>query len=111
MDTFEAITIGSNYNVYKEYDRDALQYVPEEYVKAFRAGEQLTQGRMMIITADSYNEFQRDIDNYNATVENINEMLGYKSVIPYPLNDSIPEAIWIIQTKEEVEEKQTSTHP
>lgn len=85
MDTFEAFLEGARNN----YPGSHLSVDPDEYniplqnYEAFLLGAEISCGRFMIISCDSNNEFERDINNYNKAAEAVDEFFGKHVVEPY----------------------------
>lgn len=85
MNNFEAFLEGAR----KSYPGSHLSVDPDEYnippenQKAFLLGAEISCGRFMIISCDSNNEFERDINNYNASAASVDKFFGKQVVAPY----------------------------
>jgi hypothetical protein len=59
--------------------------IPADQHEAFKLGIKLGSGRFMIISCDSWNEFQRDVAGFNAAVDEVNAYYGQQIIEHYEI--------------------------
>lgn len=59
--------------------------IPVSQHEAFKLGVKLGSGRFMVISCDSWYEFQRDVANFNAAVDEVNAYYGQEIIKHYEI--------------------------
>lgn len=79
MNNFEALVKGVRQDgviTYYERVSSADFGVDEEFSTAFMLGLELNACWQMVMSADSFREFERDVADYDECVDNINKLFG-----------------------------------
>lgn len=77
MNDFQALVAGYRTDpTNSDIPKPVNENIPPINRAAYRLGEELSRARFMVISADSANDYKRDIASYNAVAEKINLRFG-----------------------------------
>lgn len=65
--------------------------IPVAQYEAFKLGIKLGSGRFMVISCDSWGEFQRDVAGFNTAVDEVNAYYGKTIIEHYEIGAPKPE--------------------
>lgn len=97
MNDYNALAAGLNTNLDDVYSVSAEQFgiTDETQTMLFKAGVELMHSKFMIISCDSFFEYDRDVKGYNDTADTINA--HFNAPVVEPFNTVYEEDCWMIR--------------
>lgn len=88
MNDFQALVAGYHTDpTNSDIPKAVNENIPPLNRPAFRIGEELSRARFMVISADTVDDFQRDVAAYNAVVDKINDRFGKGTAVYFDEGD------------------------